>query len=71
MLDFVALLKELLVSEMGYTQDDADALCSKHNAVVVTGIMQADNETQLARNIRPTAMALEIAEADEAKPPAG
>lgn len=62
MIDFVKLLKKLMVSERGYTEVEAEDLCAKHHRIVLNGMMSANNESQYAKNIRPTATAIEIAE---------
>lgn len=62
MIVFVDLLKKLMVSEMGYTEQEAESLCKKHRRVVIEGIMSAGTVSQFARYIRPTAMAIEMAE---------
>jgi len=54
--DFVVLLKQLMIKEYGYTEDDAEGIVKKHYNIVMQGIMKGP----LA--LRATVMALEMQE---------
>lgn len=67
MIDFIGLLKKVLVAEFGYSEPGARALCAKYSDIVINGLMSANNEQQLAGNLRPTAIALQMAEDEDRK----
>ena len=52
--DFVVLLKQLMIEEYGYTEDDAESMVKKHSDIVMQGIMKGP----LA--LRATVIALEM-----------
>ena len=59
-MDFVELLRALLVEENGKTPEEAAALVNKHVEIVAQGIMHGLSFT----NLRVTAAAIGIAELD-------
>lgn len=56
-MDFVALLKALLVSEYGKTDQEADRLIKAYPDIIIQGIF--------ASNLNATAMALEMKDEQE------
>lgn len=56
--DFVVLLKKLLISENGYTENEAMALIKKYPDIIMQGIMKGPFA------LRAVVMALEMKEAE-------
>ena len=57
--DFVVLLKKLMISENGYTEETASVLIKKHPMIIVAGILKGPF------TLRAIVMALEMKEDDE------
>lgn len=56
--DFVALLKKLMITENGYTENEASALIKKYPVIVAAGILKGPFA------LRAIVMALEMKEED-------
>lgn len=61
-MEFKDDLKKLMVLEGGYTDEDAADLIKRHPKIVIGAIMQAQDETHMHGLLRPTFIAIELAE---------